>query len=161
MQRFRRIFASALVLSLVPLASAVADTAEDEAAIRAALADWLAASMAKDAEAFASVYAADAVLMLEGAPDIAGQEAIAGAVAGLMQDPNFELTFEADRVEVAAAGDLAIETGTYRFALSDPEGNPAAQVGHYVVVWRKQADGTWKVAIDAPISDPAEAPPGE
>jgi len=161
MKHFRRIVASVFVLTLLPFAPALADTAADEAAIHAALDTWLAASMAKDAEAFASVYADDAVLMLEGAPDIAGHEAILGAITGLMQDPNFHLSFKADKIVVAAAGDLAIETGTYRFVLSDPEGHPGAQEGHYVVVWRKQADGAWKVVIDAPISDPAEAPAAE
>jgi len=31
------------------------------------------------------------------------------------------------------------------------------QPGHYVVVWRKQSNGTWKVVLDVPVSDPPEA----
>jgi len=31
---------------------------------------------------------------------------------------------------------------------------PATQRGNYVVVWKKQADGQWKAAVDAPVSDP-------
>jgi ketosteroid isomerase-like protein len=30
-----------------------------------------------------------------------------------------------------------------------------------VVVWQKQADGTWKVAVDVPVSDPPEEPATE
>ena len=41
--------------------------------------------------------------------------------------------------------------------LSDPDGNPAPEQGAYVCVWEKQADGAWKVVVDAPVSDPPEA----
>jgi ketosteroid isomerase-like protein len=41
--------------------------------------------------------------------------------------------------------------------MSDPSnGNaPATQTGAYVVIWRKQSDNSWKVVVDAPISDPS------
>jgi uncharacterized protein (TIGR02246 family) len=131
--------------------------AADEAAIRAAVEDWSAAAEAKDAEKFASVYTDDAVLMLEGAPDLSGAAAIREAVGGMMQDPNFALSFEADHVVVARAGDLAYETGHYSMTMSDAKKKPATTTGHYVVVWQKQADGVWKVVRDAPVSDPPEA----
>lgn len=59
-----------------------------------------------------------------------------------------------DNVEVARSGDLAYETGSYSLTMSDPEGNAATQSGHYVVVWKKDAAGAWKVAVDVPASDP-------
>jgi uncharacterized protein (TIGR02246 family) len=158
MKSLTRPIALVFVLVLATCALAVADTPNaDEAAIRAALESWSAASKAKDAEAFASVYAPDAVLMLEGAPDLRGREAILAGIGGMMQDPNFSLTFEADQVVVAGSGDLAYETGTYGLTMSDPEGKPAPQHGHYVVVWQKQSDGGWKVVLDVPVSDPPEA----
>ena len=129
----------------------------DVAAIHAAVKAWAAASQAKDLEGFVSVYAEDAAVMLEGAPDLRGLEAIRAGLGGMMQDPNFSLSFEAENVVVAKAGDMAYETGTYGLSVSDPEGNPVSIQGHYVVVWRKQADGHWKVVIDAPISDPPAA----
>ena len=130
--------------------------AADEAVIRAAVKEWSAAAQAKDAESFARVYAEDAVLMLENAPDMRGMAAIREGIGGLMQDPNFDLSFEADNVVVARSGDLAYETGTYSLTMSDPEERPATQKGHYVVVWQKQTDGEWKVVLDAPVSDPPE-----
>lgn len=128
--------------------------AADEAAIHAKVKAWSAAAQAKDAAKFVSVYADDAVVMMEAAPDIRGTAAIREGIAGMMQDPNFALAFEADKVVVARSGDLAYETGTYSMTMSGPDKKPAPVKGHYVVVWRKQADGVWKVAIDAPISDP-------
>ena len=130
----------------------------DEAAIRGLIEDWSAAAAAKDAEAFGAVYADDAVLMLEGMPDMEGRAAIQEGIAGMMQDPNFALSFEPEEVVVARAGDLAYETGPYSLTMSTPEGAPTTVAGSYLVVWEKQADGTWKVIFDVPVSDP---PPDE
>lgn len=134
----------------------------DRATIRAAVEQWSAAAQAKDVEGFMSVYADDAVLMLEGAPDLRGVEAIRAGIGGMMQnDPNFNLSFTPDDITVARAGDFAYETGTYSLTLSDAEQAPATQTGYYIVLWEKQSDGTWKVVLDAPVSDPPEAPAEE
>lgn len=130
--------------------------AEDAAAIHATVEEWSASAQAKDAETFASFYAADAVLMLEDAPDMSGVAAIREGIDGMMQDPNFALSFAADNVVVARSGDLAYETGSYTMTTSDETQKPATENGHYVVVWQKQSDGAWKVVLDVPVSDPAE-----
>ena len=131
--------------------------AADEAAIHAAVKEWSASAQAKDADKFASVYAEDATVMFEDAPDISGKAAIREAIGGMMQDPNFALAFAADKVVAARSGDLAYETGTYQMTMSDAKKKPATEKGHYVVVWQKQADGAWKVVQDVPVSDPPEA----
>jgi uncharacterized protein (TIGR02246 family) len=142
-----------------PAPSAAPDTrAADEAALRGIIKDWAAAAQAKDAAKFVSLYADDAVVMMAGAPDIRGIAAIREGIPAMMQDPAFALSFEADTVEVARSGDLAYETGTYSMTMTGPDKKAATEKGHYVVVWRKGADGTWKVVVDAPISDPPDAP---
>jgi uncharacterized protein (TIGR02246 family) len=135
--------------------------AADEAAIHAAVKAWSAAAEAKDAEAFVSVYAEDGALMLEDAPDVHGLADLQEGVSAMMQDPNFALSFAADKVVVARAGDIAYETGTYSMTMSDPDGNPAPEKGSYVAVWQKEADGQWKVILDVPVSDPPEEPATE
>ena len=148
---------SSALLGLVALAGCAgySDTrSTDEAAIHALIEDWSAAAQAKDAARFTSIYADDAVVMLEGAPDLRGLTDIRAGIGGMMQDPNFALSFEADEVVVARSGDLAYETGTFSMTLSGPDLNPMSQAGNYVVVWRKQPDGAWKVIVDAPISSP-------
>jgi len=131
--------------------------AADEAAIRSLVQEWKASAQAKDAAKFASFYADDAALMLEAAPLISGKPAISDTIGGMMQDPNFALTFDPNRVDVALSGDLASEQGTYEITTSDAKtGKPVTGRGKYVVVWKK-VDGAWKVLVDAPISgaDPA------
>jgi uncharacterized protein (TIGR02246 family) len=130
--------------------------AADEAAIHAAVKEWSAAAQAKDAEKFASFYTEDGILMVAEGPDVYGIAALREGMAGMMQDPHFDLSFAADKVEAARSGDLAYETGSYSLTMSDPEGNPATQKGHYVDVWKKNAAGEWKVAVDAPVSDPPQ-----
>jgi uncharacterized protein (TIGR02246 family) len=145
-----------------PAPSAPPDTrAADEATLRALIKDWSAAAQAKDAAKFVSLYADDAVVMMAGAPDIEGLAAIREGIPAMMQDPAFALSFEADRVEVARSGDLAYETGSYSMTMTGPDKKPATEKGHYVVVWRKGADGAWKVVVDAPLSDPPDAAAGK
>jgi len=161
MSTWTRFGSLAALLALVACAQPPAEPpdtrAADEAAIRAAVEEWSAAAGAKDAAKFASFYADDAVLMMEAAPDVHGKAALAEAIGGMMQDPSFALSFAADHVMVARSGDLAYETGSYTLTMSGPDGTPATQTGHYVDVWGKQADGTWKVVVDAPVSDPPAA----
>ena len=140
-----------------PPASPPPDTrAADEATIHAAVKEWSASAAAKDPEKFSSFYADDAVLMLSGAPDPVGSAAIRETIGGMMKDPNFALSFAADKVVAARSGDIAYETGSYSMTMSDAKKKPSTEKGHYVVVWRKQADGAWKVVVDTPVSDPPE-----
>jgi uncharacterized protein (TIGR02246 family) len=168
MPNFRRFGPSLCILTLAacaqqapapPSPTPTPDTrAADEAAIHALVKDWSTAAQAKDAEKFLAVYAEDAAVMFEDGPDLSGKAAIREAVPGMMQDPNFALSFAADKVVVARSGDLAYETGSYQMTMSDAKKKPATENGRYVVVWQKQADGAWKVVVDAPVSDaPAAA----
>jgi ketosteroid isomerase-like protein len=50
--------------------------------------------------------------------------------------------------EIASAGDMGYTTGPWEFRRV-VEGDTAVGYGHYVSVWKKQADGGWRVAIDA------------
>jgi ketosteroid isomerase-like protein len=130
--------------------------AADEAALRAALKQWAAAAEAKDAATFASFYANEGILMLENAPDARGMPALKEGTSGMMSDPNFSLSFGPDEVVVARSGDLAYDIGSYSLTMSGPDGTAVTQKGHYVDVWTKNAVGEWKVAVDAPVSDPPE-----
>lgn len=142
-----------------PAPSAPPDTrAADEATLRTLIKDWAASAQAKDAAKFVSFYADDAVVMMAGAPDIRGIAAIREGIPAMMQDPAFALSFEPDSVVVSRSGDLAYETGPYTMTMTGPDKKPATEKGHYVAIWRRQADGSWKVAVDAPLSDPPGVP---
>lgn len=56
----------------------------------------------------------------------------------------------------AASGDFGLSTGP--FTLTDPSGKRPSAHGHYISIWRKQADGQWKVVIDGGTTHPALQP---
>ena len=62
--------------------------------------------------------------------------------------PGAGLSFTATAVEVARSEDLAWEHGTYEFATTDKKGKTTTDKGKYLTVWKKQADGSWKVVAD-------------
>lgn len=55
------------------------------------------------------------------------------------------LAWAPQRVEVSAAGDLAVSTGPYRVEAADPAD---ARHGQYFSVWQRQEDGSWRVIAD-------------
>jgi ketosteroid isomerase-like protein len=60
--------------------------------------------------------------------------------------------------EVSSSGDLGYTVGTYEMTM-EVDGNPVTVNGHYVTIWRKQDDGSWKVAVDTGgPSAPPESP---
>ena len=126
--------------------------AADEAAIRAADAAWSKAAEAKDLAGTTSFYADNAQLMAAGSPVGSGKDAIQKGFTAMMADKNFALKFAPTKVEVARSGDLAYDVGTYELVLSDKKGKPFTTKAMYLVVWGKQADGSWKALVDAPTT---------
>jgi ketosteroid isomerase-like protein len=62
---------------------------------------------------------------------------------------------------IARAGDLGYTTGPWEFKADIHDAKSVAW-GHFLTVWKRQPDGSWKFAIDLGISNPqpvqAEAP---
>jgi ketosteroid isomerase-like protein len=54
---------------------------------------------------------------------------------------------------VSRAGDLGYTTGPWQFKQDIKDAKPVA-FGNFMTVWRKQADGSWKFALDLGISNP-------
>jgi ketosteroid isomerase-like protein len=57
---------------------------------------------------------------------------------------------------MARAGDLGYTTGPWEYKNDIHDAKPVAW-GHFLTVWKKQADGSWKFAIDLGISHPQPA----
>ena len=130
-----------------------ADTrAADEEAIRAADMAWSKAAGDKDAAKMASFYAENAVVMAPGMAAVKGRDAIQQALTGMMQDPNFALSFVPTKIVVAKAGDQAYELGDFSMTSSDKKKKPVTLKATYVVVWGKQMDGSWKALVDSPTT---------
>jgi uncharacterized protein (TIGR02246 family) len=127
------------------------DPKVDEAAIRTEDAAWSKSASTKNATDFVSYYTDDAVVMAPGAPIMKGKTAITEMFTGMVKDPVFALTFSPMSIDVA--GDQATEIGDYSITTTDEKsGKPASSTGKYIVIWRRQGDGSWKAALDAPTT---------
>ena len=71
------------------------------------------------------------------------------------QAPPIVLDWRPWHVEVAASGELGLSTGPW---IREPRGGGAPAHGQFVSVWRRQADGRFKVEVDIGISHPAPWP---
>ena len=105
-----------------------------------------------DTATMMSIYADDAILMLADMPAARGREAIARLNAGMfsaytVSNAAFTTT------DVIVTGDYAIETGAYRMTLKPRTGPAIPDTGKYVSVWRRDANGSWKMIRDISNSD--------
>jgi len=141
------------LLTLVFVCPALAKHARIEKALRDLDAQWSAAAGAKDLDKTVSYYADNAIVMPPNAPAATTKEAIRAAWKDLLALPGLALSWKATHVEVAALGDMAWMTGTYEIMTKDAGGKPTNDHGKYLEVWKKQADGKWKVVADIWNSD--------
>ncbi len=121
----------------------------DEKAIRDTESAWVKAFATKEPEKAAAFYADDAASMLPDTPLMTGKQAIIAGMKPELGDPNFSLVFAPTKVEIAKSGDIAYSQGWFKYTTTDPKTRKrVGQAGNYVEVYKKQADGTWKVEED-------------
>ena len=120
--------------------------------MNAKMADAIAHGDAKTASA---MYASDAIVDFPGAPVMNGIDAISKAWDQQAASATFkDAALHTD--DILTGGNLAIENGTWSWTATPKSGGKAeAQKGHYLTVWKHQADGTWKIVRDYVTADPA------
>jgi uncharacterized protein (TIGR02246 family) len=139
-------------------AKAAADPAQIEQSIRAQETQWQKDYADKDVNALAGHYADDAVMVGPGDPLATTDTQRRQSLAMLTSDPNMKLTFAADRVEVADAGDMAYSRGHYSMTMTDKATRkPVTSNGTYLTVYRKQSNDSWKAVEDFVTPGPAAA----
>jgi uncharacterized protein (TIGR02246 family) len=120
----------------------------DADAIRGTNQEWAAAIKAGDIEGELAPLTEDAMFLAPGEPAVSGLDAIRS-----WTHRNFDgVTFTALNVsadEVVVGGDVAFSRGVFDGTL-EPEAGGAAMhiVTKYILIWRRQPDGSWKIARD-------------
>lgn len=136
--------------------------AEIATAIKADEKTWSDQFQAKprDLEALVSHYTDDADFIAPGVQPTSGLTEIRKAYAEGLTDPNFNISFAADKVDVAQAGDMATSRGRFEQTYTDPESKQPVKVsGSFLTVYKKQSDGSWKAAQDWAVADPGKPTP--
>ena len=142
-------------------------TAADTGAIAAAVkadADQLVADFnAHDAVKSASHDAPGMVGMFHGTPNTVGADADLASTKQLFADsPKTTFSVADETVDVAASGDMAVYRATYSYAYNDAKTKkPINETGNWVTGYKKQPDGSWKMAWEILAETPAAPPAGK
>ncbi len=120
------------------------DTEVDRQAIRELNNAYNAGVNSENADALAALYTDEAVLLWEGRPAEIGRSNIRAALAQFLALGDFQMSATVEEVEVV--GDLGYYWGYARGTLTDSSGNESAVDLNYLVVCKRQPDGSWKVS---------------
>lgn len=100
-----------------------------------------------NAEALASLFADDAVMMPPNEPVIAGRAAILKRHAYLFDTVSLRHSLKSD--EQVVADTWAFDRGRYNMSVIPfREGQSCKEKGNYVTIFKRQTDGTWKISTD-------------
>jgi uncharacterized protein (TIGR02246 family) len=118
---------------------------DDEWAIRQVIETWMRASREGDTATVLSLMTEDAVFMVPGRPPF-GREAFAhasNAMAGVCLEGTSEI------VELQVLGDWAFSRNHIDLTVTPPSGEPVRRSGYTLTLYRKEADGRWRLMRDA------------
>ena len=137
-----------VALACQPAASPL--TEGDKAAIRAEQDAWVTAITSGDMDALAALYTEDVVVLPPNEPAVEGQAALLAWMEGYPPASAAALSI----VSIDGYADLAVVRGTYTMTLT-PEGvpEPIHDQGKFIEIRRRQADGSWLMAMDIFNSD--------
>lgn len=101
-----------------------------------------------DLAAFGGFVDPDAVFGVTEKTQLRGRSVVIEQWKGIVAGEAIHLDWYPDRVMASNSGDLAWSTGPVLLELPDGKGGWAPRVGRFASVWRKNADGEWRVAFD-------------
>ena len=118
------------------------------AALRDAANAYHAAASAKNRDAVVALYADDALMIPPNAERVEGIAGVRNYRFGFIENLSVETRFETIRVDVSSDGDVGWTLAIVEVTLSGPDGEPGGDRIRDFHVWKRQADGSWKIAVD-------------
>ena len=118
---------------------------DDERAIRQVIETWMQASRDGDTQTVLSLMTEDAVFMVPGRPPF-GREAFeqaSNAMAGM------QIRGTSEVVELQVLGDWASSRNHIDLPVTPADGDPVRRSGYTLTLYRKEADGRWRLMRDA------------
>ena len=112
-------------------------------------AEWAAAAAeGRDVERILSYWTDDAVLIPPGLPAIVGKSALRDYVRASLQIPGFRITWTSRDVRLSPDAMLAYMFSRNAVTMDAPDGGSTTTAGRAVTIWRRDADGVWRCAVD-------------
>jgi len=118
---------------------------DDERAIRQVIETWMRASREGDTATVLSLMTEDAVFTVAGREPFGREafEAASNAMAGMTIEGTSEV------VELEVLGDWAFSRNRLDMTMTPRSGEPVRRSGYTLTLYRKDADGRWRLARDA------------
>ena len=138
------------------------DPRAPSAEIAAARRTLIAALRRGDAAGAASAYTDDARLLAPSAELLTGRSSIASFWQAGIDTGVDSIEFHALDLEIEPGGDIACEIGWYVLRLTSPSGEAVVDRGRYLLIYRREADGSWRRAAEMfnPGDVPSRVEPG-
>jgi uncharacterized protein (TIGR02246 family) len=119
-----------------------------------ALADAFGAAMsAGDVEGALELWVEDATIVGADGEPVSGREEIARALGAIV---SHEVKVDIRLAKTFTAGDTALVLGTLTMSGTGQDGQPFSQVSQSTVIYCRDSNGHWRIAIDAPWGLPSE-----
>lgn len=93
-------------------------------------------------------FADHGVMLPAGRPLVRGRQAIADLMRPAFDSEGFSLLWEPTEADVSLSGELGYTLGRYERTAVDSDGSEVSSTGKYVTIWKRQADGSWRVIVD-------------
>lgn len=131
-------------------------SSEAENEIRRMDAAWKDAINTKDLDKSIDFYDENAYAMVNNQAPIVGKQAIRKVWESAITAHGLQIKYwKPIHIDVAKSGDMAYDIGLYQYESIDANGKVILMPpGKYAVVWKKNAAGVWRVAVDAPTAVP-------
>jgi uncharacterized protein (TIGR02246 family) len=106
------------------------------------------ANQGSDVEGMLSYWTDDAVVIAPGLPPVVGKNALREYVVSSLKIPGFKVSWHSTDVQISGDKTLAYMFGENAVTMNGPDGSPVTVKGRAVTVWRREADGEWRCAVD-------------
>jgi len=160
--RARKGLSAVAVLALLVSGGALRANDEPLPAVRKAIdegnARYIDACAKLDADAFAAIYDRNGASLQRGGEVVLGRDAIAKTTREEWKKLTGPLIVTIKTQEVWLVADIAYETGLYTFGVTSSGAGTKQLSGRYVTLWKKQADGGWRIFRDMSVSQDEPRP---
>jgi len=118
--------------------------------------EWRRAYAAKDLDKTMTFYDAHASMVRPYFFPAGGKAVLEKLISWEFATPEYKVLCHPKNLGIGRPG-FAYTNGSYELTFKDSSGKTVSDSGEYITIWKKQADGRWKVLNDDLISNRDEA----